>query len=480
MPKIKKQEDEDTKPLYWNTSERDERKSPFNLPLVKSSLQTDAATELKDRKPKRREPSVLPSSLDTRSLGLDVVKVDDEHDNPIQVEPDLQPRVVSPSTEGNIRVIVRGGRALPFVEVVLPRLEDVRRRQRSQLEKASTQAQSWTDRVAEAGLPDMQLGAGADAGSPPGHVLVKLEPEEDQKPLLADPMDPVDLDAAHVSRRLRKAVEDMRNPDVKVKKELLLSDEFLLDALTWEGISHRYPIPVSREVAEYGFARAYISSVYGGNTQATCPHPSKKMLARHGLDDWMFLTLDFNPHAPTKPGCSGLFFCWGRAEDDWHNVMRTFVRTKASRWVYMGQYQMKPGKSLTTDTWKQQKEVVRRTWAQAFFAKGWGTDLIVRLGLQKDHGEDYKPTQEDYDNADVERYRNMITENDVLRAFDDGEEEIGTFRMICIDYEAEFVRTLAQNAASWVPPRKKKRVAGPVSQETTRAKKRTRTGPKTT
>lgn len=138
-----------------------------------------------------------------------------------------------------------------------------------------------------------------------------------------------------------------------------MSDEFLLDALTWEGINYRYPISLlAREVAECRFNRQYISHLYGGGHQDTNPHPRKNLLEWHGLDDWMFLSLDYNPHAPTKPGFSGLLFHAGKATDDWTTIQRTFVRLKPKEWVYMGQYQLKAGPSLTSATWKQQKETV--------------------------------------------------------------------------------------------------------------------------
>ncbi|KAI0751863.1 hypothetical protein C8Q80DRAFT_1269034 [Daedaleopsis nitida] len=66
--------------------------------------------------------------------------------------------------------------------------------------------------------------------------------EEDQKP----PMDLDEvLDHTRQTRKLQKAVESLRNPDVKIKEEILPSDDFLLDHLTWEGINHRHSIPVS-------------------------------------------------------------------------------------------------------------------------------------------------------------------------------------------------------------------------------------------
>ena len=139
---------------------------------------------------------------------------------------------------------------------------------------------------------------------------------------------------------------------------------FLLDALTWEGINHRHPVPLPKPIAEFGFSRAYISHLYGGNPQDVFPPPSRDKVEWHGLDDWAFLSLEWNPHAPTRPGCSGLYFtmdsaatCDERATLE--QVKRTFVRLGPNRWIYLGQYAFTPGVSLTAALWTEQRIQVR-------------------------------------------------------------------------------------------------------------------------
>lgn len=142
-----------------------------------------------------------------------------------------------------------------------------------------------------------------------------------------------------------------------------MSDDALLDALTWEGINHRHPIPVARDIAEYGFDRKYISHLYGGNNQELSPSPAKEKLNWHGLNDWLFLRPDYNPHAPTCPGRSGLYFSSRSRHNIWQEPQRTFVQFKPSQWVYMGQYDVKPRGTLTTDAWKGQKAPVSMDYA---------------------------------------------------------------------------------------------------------------------
>ncbi|TBU48768.1 hypothetical protein BD309DRAFT_997395 [Dichomitus squalens] len=319
-----------------------------------------------------------------------------------------------------------------MVEVVLPRWEDVRRRKKIQAERAR-------DTLAgRSRLPEL-----SDSASAPRHDsgLIEIEPEEDVKPLVALE----DYDPDEVVEILHNAVQKLRHPDAKVKKELLFNDEFLLDALTWEGINHKYPIPLPKEIAECRLRREYISHLYGGNPLATTPEHGKDMLAWHGLNDWLFLTLDFNPHAPTKPGHSGLFFT-SYGAPSWPGIQRTFVRVVSGRWVYMGQYTMEPGVSLSAEAWKQQKTSVRKTWVKSILSKRWGEDNCIAIWIRKRRGSDCTITAEDKEEARpmLKHIRANLTEEDISGAFDRGEEEIGTYRMRCVGYDAEFIDTLTE------------------------------------
>ncbi|RPD55120.1 hypothetical protein L227DRAFT_579938 [Lentinus tigrinus ALCF2SS1-6] len=335
-------------------------------------------------------------------------------------------------------------------EIVLPSLRDVRHRQAEAA--AAAQAALQDDQV--------QVDSGIDTHR---SVTVKPEPIEDERQHFALPQSLDQRDP----QILRTAIEDMRNPDVKIKKELLLSDEFLLDALTWEGINRRYPIPVPQEIAERGFSRPYISHLYGGNLRATYPSPSPDMLEWHGLDDWAFLNLNYCPHAPTRPGYSGLHFSSYRARDTWEKLatpLRTFVKLASSRWVYMGQYQFAPGKSLTTTAWMEQRPEVRKTWATGLLNKQWGRNVLLRVWFRKIRGADYEPTKEDMADAtvNIKDIRKAMTEQEIIDAYTRGEEEIGTYTMTCVGYDEQFVRVLGANAHRFVAttPRTRKGQSG--------------------
>ncbi|KAI0771674.1 hypothetical protein BD413DRAFT_625234 [Trametes elegans] len=147
------------------------------------------------------------------------------------------------------------------------------------LKAASQRAESGTQ---------SQSGVAHSDSRPPNPV--KAEPQIDDVKLdLPKSLDSLDVQAKQEA--LRAAVEDPKNPDIEIKKELLLSDAFVLSALSWEGINHKYAVPLPKEIAEYPLRRDYIAQMYGGNMKDVIPTPRRELLEWHGLDDWFFLSL---------------------------------------------------------------------------------------------------------------------------------------------------------------------------------------------
>lgn len=69
-----------------------------------------------------------------------------------------------------------------------------------------------------------------------------------------------------------------------------------------------YPITFDKNILDQSFPRLFISHLYGGDTQSTSPNIGKAKLAQHGLNDFMYANLLYQPHAPEVPGAPGLFF----------------------------------------------------------------------------------------------------------------------------------------------------------------------------
>ena len=117
-----------------------------------------------------------------------------------------------------------------------------------------------------------------------------------------------------------------------------------------------YEVTLDPAIRDITTTRTFTSKQWGGNTQSTFPQIRADMFARHGLRDFMYLNLYFNPHAPQQPGAPGLFFASSTHPEawEWPETERVLVRLKPNRWLYVGQYRCTPAASLTPEEWKSQ------------------------------------------------------------------------------------------------------------------------------
>ena len=134
-----------------------------------------------------------------------------------------------------------------------------------------------------------------------------------------------------------------------------------------------YDVNLDPTITDVTTSRTFTSRQWGGNTQSTFPSIRQDMLARHGLNDFMYLNLFFNPHTPQWPGAPGLFF---DPSVDWvaherPGVRRVSVRLKSSCWLYVGQYQRTPAPSLTIEEWKSQAPKVSTRVMVIFYLIFW-------------------------------------------------------------------------------------------------------------
>lgn len=117
------------------------------------------------------------------------------------------------------------------------------------------------------------------------------------------------------------------------------------------------PYPIVREdTTDAIVTRYFMSAVYGGSPVDTFPPIKKELLAKHGLNDFMYPSLEMNPEAPQLPGAPGLFYegGFGRPADEWPRIQRVIVRLGRSLWFYVGSYKLAPTDSLTRLEWANQ------------------------------------------------------------------------------------------------------------------------------
>ncbi len=138
-----------------------------------------------------------------------------------------------------------------------------------------------------------------------------------------------------------------------------LKDVVLIKRLEPVGLD-KYAIDLPLAEINQMVSRKFMSAIYGGSMQATFPQIREAKLAEHGMDDFMYLHLDYQPYAPQTPGGCGLWFSTDGDSDPWEGVSRVLTRDlNSAMWQYMGQYEVKAAASLEMEEWLQQDLKVR-------------------------------------------------------------------------------------------------------------------------
>lgn len=115
-----------------------------------------------------------------------------------------------------------------------------------------------------------------------------------------------------------------------------------------------FPIPLDRVTQGALVSRAYLTSVYGGSSQAMFPKISAANVEKHGMAHWGYMHLDYQPMAPQLPGAPGLVYSTAPGDLDYHIESEghyIFTRMSASEWQYMGKYRMDTCEPLSKEEW---------------------------------------------------------------------------------------------------------------------------------
>lgn len=279
-------------------------------------------------------------------------------------------------------------------------------------------------------------------------AVIKAEPKEE--PLSAE--------------ELAATLEKYRNPHAKIKKDTQFDGAMVTDRLKAIGFE-RYPIDMEERLQQFLFNRHYIHNLYGGSFVDTFPSPSDEKVAIHGLDDFMFITLDLHPHAPLNPGDPGLFLNMVPADGTWGNarqVVRVFVRlrdTPKALWQYSENYRMYPSESLERSLLDNHRW---RSWGMRILQHGFGIDVRARVYARREYHRE--PTLEEMEelvsDARLREIASYLSWQEISAAYERNEEEIGVWCKKCVGYDVEFQRLLVDNADRFTPPAgKRKRTA---------------------
>ena len=82
---------------------------------------------------------------------------------------------------------------------------------------------------------------------------------------------------------------------------------------------------------------------------------------KHGFDDFLYPSQDYNPQAPGKAGAHGMMFGVGPYAREWPGIHRVIVGIGPKQWMYVGQYKLIPAPSMSVEEWSQTNIKVSRT-----------------------------------------------------------------------------------------------------------------------
>jgi len=277
--------------------------------------------------------------------------------------------------------------------------------------------------------------------------------------------------------QLQEAASQWKNPIAKIKKDSQFTWRVVADRISVVGLE-RYPTGLDEETLRFIFNRHYLHHLYGGSFVDTFPRPIRLKVQFHGLDDFMCLRLDYNPHAPVNPGDPGLLFTYRSADRLGKcaaGLNRVFVRIQASPalWQYMGQYRLYQSEPLTKAEFSSQSSMVRKTWARDVLKRSKGDDIAARVYLRKTNHRE--PSLGEVNNVlqtkqKLKAAKSRLTWADIVSAYERGEEEIRVYAMKCVAYDADFQRTLARNYKHFTPPQQNSK-SGPRTKATVKRKR---------
>ncbi|TDL18402.1 hypothetical protein BD410DRAFT_753288 [Rickenella mellea] len=268
----------------------------------------------------------------------------------------------------------------------------------------------------------------------------------------------------------KKVMESYENPEAKVtvKKEAIsLSADSVYDRI--EKVGHGvFDIKAPDDLKSKSITRRFLSAVYGGNMQATFARPSRSFVEQHGIEQFMCLIKEFNPHAPTLPGAPGLFFGDGEYLEWPQDSERVFTRTGPAEWLYQGDYELVRCDSLTPGEYCSLDKTARDTWSKgAISSASWGMATRARIMLRKELKRKPKTGEVKAKIAFLKANEHLdtITAEEVDAAYSSGKEDIAIWAMKCVGYDVEFQRTLIERFDTWVQlePKEKKKGKGAES-----------------
>lgn len=386
--------------------------------------------------------------------------------SPLPVVKPEPPRSLTPESK-DIKPVISVKRVK--LEVVVPTLQEAKR-ERSQSRRAELSRADFS------ALSDAQGNAAAQGHSssrtpqrtsprPPARIKAERREDSVAQVLTTNP-------ATHSARQtpsVQEARDLARTYGVlaKAKKDKGFDDDAMEELLRNIG-NDPFPVTLDAAIRYLQVSRKFMSFFFGCHNQKM--FVTEKVKGRRIC----FLNIvEGHPNGPRIPGFNGLLFMQEPHDGD-HSLngaeLIVFSHLGKHRWLQQGIYRATLAPPLSQARWVLQNQSLKMWWANGIKVMNWGHDVRASIILRRDLQRE--PTVQELHEAyrSEEPFQN-VTEQEILEAFDRGEQRLGIYALKCIGYDEEFQRDIAaKDPEGWDRAYKANKAAGEPAPNTTKGK----------
>ncbi|KAM5539719.1 hypothetical protein V8D89_006532 [Ganoderma adspersum] len=191
--------------------------------------------------------------------------------------------------------------------------------------------------------------------------------------------------------------------------------------------------PANPALLQSTLSRKRFSELLGGNAMRMC--------VPLGTRHFLFPTLKQNPRLPSSAGRPGLLLR-ANTEPEWRGEVQTvFVGVRGTEYRYVGEYRLTRGEQLEVGEFRALGAPMRRKWANGVVNKSKFKDIRVRIRTRRQH--DREATVEEVAAAVADKEdRCEVSEEEVLQAYQSGQERLFVWRMQCVGFDEAFLADL--------------------------------------
>ncbi|KAF9481104.1 hypothetical protein BDN70DRAFT_876706 [Pholiota conissans] len=209
---------------------------------------------------------------------------------------------------------------------------------------------------------------------------------------------------------------------------------------------------------EFGVSRPFLGATYGGSflrfmqSMKVDRNPSGAFIR-----EAIFPQSHLNPHLPSQPGQPG-FIISSRSEVLSHSRLSLFCKDNGG-WWYRGEYKGERVGSMTGELFGSQPTAVKRNWAKRLLTQKQNSvyhliraRVALRLSVTipiEDKEEEARIIEEEV-KAIKRKQGTLVSEDDIVNAFSNGDEQIDIILMMCVDYDHTFANDMKTRSTN--PP----------------------------